>query len=133
MFKYVKFTKVETENTVLEFRGDSEDVKVNHFDVDAVSIESEDEDAIDALVESQPSEIECEVIEKDEFKLIVENSAQLKRIRTVVKEKIALLYDIADEIAISKLADDDEKRVSYDDYVSTCLSFGYGLKEGIGY
>ena len=32
MFKYVKFTKVETVDTVLEFRGESENVKVNHFD-----------------------------------------------------------------------------------------------------
>ena len=86
MFKYVKFTKVETVDTVLEFRGESENVKVNHFDVDVVSISSEDESAIDALIASQPSEINCKEIEQGEFKTLVSGSSQYKRIINRVSE-----------------------------------------------
>ena len=133
MFKYVKFTKVETANTVLEFRGDSEEVKVNHFNVDVVSIESENEDAIDALIDSQSSEIGCEVIEQDEFKTIVGESSQLKRIREVVAIEIAKKYTISDEFAMQKRDGDDEKRVSYEEYVTACVEIGSSLKNGIGY
>ena len=133
MFKYVKFTKVETANTVLEFRGDSEEVKVNHFNVDVVSIESENEDAIDALIDSQSSEIGCEVIEQDEFKTIVGESSQLKRIREVVAIEIAKKYTISDEFAMQKRDGDDEKRVSYEEYVTACVKIGSSLKDGIGY
>ena len=133
MFKYVKFTKVETVDTVLEFRGESEDVKVNHFDVDVVSISSEDESAIDALIASQPAEINCKEINQAEFKSLVTNSAQLNRIRDVVKDEIAKKYTPADEIAMLKRAVDDDKRVAYNAYVSECLAVGYGLKADIGY
>ena len=139
MFKYVKFEKVETRHSVLEFRGDSEDTKVNHFsdndelNISVVSIESKNEDSIDALIESQPSDIECEVITQGEFKTLVKESAQLKRIRVVAKEKIAQKYDIADEIALSKLAEDDEKRIAYEEFVTKCLEFSRGLKSEIGY
>lgn len=133
MFKYVKFTKVETEYTVLEFRGVSEEVKVNYFDVDVVSVESDDESAIDALVDSQPSEINCEYITHDEFKALVSNSAQINRIREVVASEIAKHYSIADEIAMMKRDASDEKRVSYDKYVQECLALGYGLKAEMGY
>ena len=133
MFKYVKFEKVETVDTVLEFRGGSEEVKVNHFDVDVVSISSEDESAIDALIALQPAEINCVEITKEEFKSLVTNSAQLNRIREVVATKIAEKYTIADELAISKRAVDDVKRVDYEAFVAECVSFGIALKLEIGY
>ena len=133
MFKYVKFTKVETVDTVLEFRGGSEEVKVNHFDVDVVSISSEDESAIDALIASQPSEINCKEIEQDEFKTLVKESAQINRIRDMVKAEIAKKYSPADEIAMLKKAEDDDKRVVYNNYVKECLEFGDNLKKEVGY
>jgi len=133
MFKYVKFTKVETVDTVLEFRGGDEDVTVNHFDVDVVSISSENESAIDALIASQSSEINCVEITQDEFKSLVTNSAQLNRIREIVAGKIAQRYTIADELAISKRAADDVKRVKYEAFVRECISFGIALKLEIGY
>jgi len=133
MFKYVKFEKVETANTVLEFRGCDEVTKVNHFDVDVVSISSDVEADIDALVSSQVAEINCTEITQDEFKTLVSDSAQLNRIREVVACKIAERYKIADEIAMSKRAVDDAKRVAYEAYVQECLAVGYGLKDEIGY
>ena len=133
MFKYVKFMKVVTALAVLEFRGDSEEVNVNHFDVNVVSIESENEDAINALIDSQSSEIGCEVIDQDEFKTLVGESAQLKRIRDVVATEIAKKYTIADEFSMQKRATDDPKRVAHEEYVQTCVSVGYGLKMKIGY
>jgi len=133
MFKYVKFTKVETEHTVLEFRGDMEDVKVNNFDVDVVSIESDNEDSIDVLIASQSTEIGCALITKDEFKELVADSAQLKRIREVVATEVAKKYTIADELSMQKRAPEDVKRVAYEEYVQECVAIGYGLKLSIGY
>jgi hypothetical protein len=133
MFKYVKFTKVETEYTVLEFRGQNEDVKVNHFDVDVVSVEAENQADIDALIASQPDEINCEYITHDEFKALVANSMQLERIRDRVKEKIAKKYDVADEIAMSKRDATDKKRVAYETYIAECVDYGNHLKSKIGY
>ena len=133
MFKYVKFEKVETEHTVLEFRGMSEDVKVNHFDADVVSVEADNEADIDALIASQSIEINCVVITHTEFKELVGESLQLKRIREVVASEIAKRYSFADEIAMSKRAVDDVKRLEYESYVNECLAIGYGLKAEIGY
>ena len=133
MFKYVKFTKVEIIDTVLEFRGGSEEVKVNHFDVDVVSIEAESESAIDVLVASQDARIGCEYITHDEFKELVRDSMQLCRIREVVATEIAKRYSVADEIAMIKRDASDEKRVSYETYVQECVALGYGLKAEIGY
>ena len=133
MFKYVKFTKVETVDTVLEFKGGDDVVKVNHFDVDVVSIESVNIADIDALIALQPAEINCVEIAQAEFKSLVTNSAQLNRIRDVVKDEIAKKYTPADEIAMLKRAVDDDKRVAYNAYVSECLAVGYGLKADIGY
>ena len=133
MFKYVKFTKVETVDTVLEFRGGDDIVKVNHFDVDVVSIESVNVADIDALIALQPAEIKCVEITQAEFKSLVTNSAQLNRIREVVATKIAEKYTIADELAISKRAVDDVKRVDYEAFVAECVSFGIALKLEIGY
>ena len=138
MFKYVKFTKVETVDTVLEFRGGSEDVVVTYFTgenmiTNVVSIKSEDKDAINALIAQQPSEINCKEIEQDEFKTLVKESDQINRIRDMVKAKIAKKYSPADEIAMLKKAEDNDKRVAYNNYVKECLEFGYNLKKEIGY
>jgi len=133
MFKYIDFQKVETEITVLEFKSRNDTVKVNHFNVDVVSIESDDEIAMDELIQSQPAEIECVEISKDEFKNLISNSSQLNRIRDVVKSKIASVYDVADEIAMSKKDVSDTKRIKYEHYVKECLIFGDALKTEIGY
>jgi len=138
MFKYVKFEKVETEHTVLEFRGMSEEVKVNHFSSAnslsyAVSIESEIESAINELVNAQDEAINCVFITQNDFKELVGESLQLKRIREVVATEIAKRYSLADEIAMSKRDTTDEKRVAYESYVAECLAIGYGLKAEIGY
>ena len=138
MFKYVKFEKVETVDTVLEFRGGSEDVVVTYFTgenmiTNVVSIKSEGEDAINALIAQQPSEINCKEIEQDEFKTLVKESDQINRIRDMVKAEIAKKYSPADEIAMLKKAEDDDKRVVYNNYVKECLEFGYNLKKEIGY
>lgn len=137
MFKYIKYTKAETEYTTLEFRGGDDTVKVNHFSdnetekVSIVSIESDSEDAIDALIASQA--VECVEVTKDEFKTLVRNSAQLKRIRQIVKERIALRYDVADEISMSKKPVEDSKRITYENYITECIHVGSALKNAIGY
>ena len=94
MFKYVAFRKVPTEHTVLGFVGATDENKgitVNRFDVDVVSIESDDVAVIDDLIASQPSEIGCVEITLDEFKTAVENSAQVKRIYDVAAQKLSEL------------------------------------------
>jgi hypothetical protein len=124
---------VEDEFTTHEFRGTSEGTNVNHFDSAVVSIQSEDETQIDALIESQESVINCTLITKEEFKEMVSDSAQLNRIRDVVKEKIAVKYSFADEIAMLKKEQTDPKRVEYDIYVEECKLLGETLKNLIGY
>ena len=136
MFKYVKYNKVQTEYTVLNFKGGTENLIVTEFsgiDENIVSISCDDEDVIDTLIDSQDSEINCEVIEKDDFKTYVKYSDQINRIRQRVKNKIAIKYDIADEIAISKLDNDNDKKKTYQNYVDECIDFGSKLKEEIGY
>ena len=133
MFKYVKFERVTSLVTVYEFRGGNEDVKVNYFDVTVVSIESESEIAINELIASQPPSINCVEITKEEFKEIVKDSAQIERIRTVVKERIASKYSIADEIALMKRDSTDKKRVDYEAYVKECIKKGDALKSEFGY
>jgi len=138
MFKYVEYTKVDAEHTVLEFRGGSEDVVVTNFTGEnmfssVVSISSDDEAKIDALIASQPDEINCTVLVQDEFKALVKHSDQLNNIRRIVKSEIAKKYDIADEIALNKLADDNTKRVDYESYVTSCVAIGDELKSEIGY
>lgn len=133
MFKYVKFIEVKTEHTVLTFRGGDDTVKVNYFNVNAVSIVANNEDDIEVLVKNQALEIEVLYISQDEFKTLVANSLQLERIRDVVKEKIALKYDNSDEIAMDRKADDDVKKVAYKEYIQECLAYGYTLKAEIGY
>ena len=80
MFKYIKFTKVKDEFTTYEFRGGDEKVKVHYFDVNVVSIEAENEEDINALISKQSAKISCVEITKDEFKTLVQNSAQIRRI-----------------------------------------------------
>ena len=133
MFKYVKFTKVEDEFTTHTFRGGDENVKVNHFDIDVVSLESEDEVAITETIISQDERINCEVITKEEFKDLVSDSAQINRIRSVVKERIACKYSAADEIAMLKRNADDKKKIAYETYVSECIAVGDELKSLVGY
>ena len=48
-------------------------------------------------------------------------------------EMLAKKYDFADEIAMSKKAVDDEKKIAYEEYVSQCIAYGDKLKEAIGY
>jgi hypothetical protein len=138
MVKYVEYTKVKTNDTVLEFRGGSEDVIVTNFTgadmtKNIVSIASEDEAKIDDLIALQSDEINCVELSQDDFKEFVKNSDQINNIRRQVKDKIALKYDIADEIALIKLAEDDDKRVAYQNYVDECVAFGAGLKAEVGY
>jgi len=96
MFKYIKFDRVETDTTVLEFRGGDDTVIVNYFTgVNVVSVEAENEDDINALVDAQVSDINCEDITQDEFKVLVSSSSQVKRILDVVSSNLALaLQDI---------------------------------------
>lgn len=133
MFKYVKFTKVQDEFTTHEFRGGDDLVKVNHFDIDVVSLESDDAEAIYELIISQDERINCQDITKDEFKELVKNSAQIERIRTIVKERIASKYSIADEIAMIKRDESDAKRVEYEAFVSESIAKGDELKSIVGY
>lgn len=133
MFKYVKFTKAEDEFTTHDFRGGSEEIIVNHFDVNVVSIQAENEVAINTLIASQESVINCIEITKDEFKELVTDSAQLNRIRNVVAERIASKYSYADEIAMLKKADDNAKKIAYEAYVAESISIGNELKSLIGY
>lgn len=133
MFVYVKFEKVSDEFTTYEFRGGNEDVKVNYFDVNVVSIESENEIAINNLILSQDKKINCQIISKDEFKELVKDSAQIERIRTIVKERIASKYSYADEIAMMKRDETDSKRLDYETFVTECISKGDELKALVGY
>lgn len=133
MFVYVKFEKVSDKLTTYEFRGGNEDVKVNYFDVNVVSIESENEIAINNLILSQDKKINCQLISKDEFKELVKDSAQIERIRTVVKERIASKYSYADEIAMMKRDETDSKRLDYETFVAECISKGDELKALVGY
>ena len=133
MFKYVNFTRVETDKTVLKFRGGDEDVKVFHFDGDVVSISSEDETKIDELIASQDEQINCTELTKDEFKAKVSDTRQLNCIRDLVAMNIAKKYTLADEIALGKRVDTDEKKIAYDAYVAECVAKGTASKEVMGY
>lgn len=98
MFKYIKFTKVQTEYTVLKFREGDEAVKVNYFDKDIVSLEADNESDIDLLIISQDSSINCTEITKDEFKNIVIGTRQFKRI----KEHVDARYSKEVEVLASQ-------------------------------
>ena len=138
MVKYVEYTKVNTKHTVLEFRGGSENVVVTNFTGEnmfssVVSVASDDEAKIDELIALQPTEINCTVLTKGEFKTIAKDSDQLNNIRRIVKSEIAKKYDLSDEIALNRLADDEVKKADYETYVTSCVSIGRALKAEIGY
>lgn len=133
MFVYVGFSRVTDDVTTYEFRGGSKDVKVNYFDANVVSIESESETLINELIESQDKKINCQIVSKEEFKELIKNSAQIERIRTIVKERITSKYSIADEIAIMKRENSDLKKVEYEIYIQECKLIGENLKKSIGY
>ena len=80
MFKYVKFNKVELSSTTLEFKDLVDGVKVNYFDGNIVSLESEDEESIDNLILLQDENINCVEIDANEFKSGVEKSSRYSRI-----------------------------------------------------
>lgn len=79
MFKYVIYTKVETEHTVLEFRGGNDTIKLKHYDVPVVSIEADNEAEIDDLIAQQSIEIKCAVLTKNAFVALVKNTKQFQR------------------------------------------------------
>ena len=97
MVKYIKFTKVEKDNTILTFIQKTEDVKVNYFDVDVVTLIGE-ENAINELIESQPPEINCEEITKDECWELVKNTSQIKNIyrqaNELFKKEVKAIADL---------------------------------------
>jgi len=76
---------------------------------------------------------ECTVIDHVEFKTLVADSLQLKRIREVVAEKIAEKYSFADELGMNKRAAGDFKRTMYELHVNECIAAGDALKAEIGY
>ena len=96
MFKYVRFTPVESQFTTLTFKKINEDVKVNFFTLPVVSIEADNEALIDELISSQVKEIKCEVITKEEFINLIKLTSQYKRIIERGNEKLEkLTLDIA--------------------------------------
>jgi hypothetical protein len=135
MFKYVKFNKVETEYTVLQFNGNpvDDDIQVFQFDVPVVSVKCEDTAKIDALIASQDTRIDCKIIDKTEFKELVSNSAQINRCRTICKEHIAKKYDFADELAMINKDSSDAKVIKYKAHKAECLAICNGLKAEVGY
>lgn len=138
MVKYIEFDKVNTEHTVLEFRGGSEDVVVTNFTgenmvTNVVSIASDDESKIDEIIASQPAKINCKEIVHAEFKALAKDSDQIANINRQIKETIASKYDVCDEIAMMKRATDDPKRIEYDTFVADAVAKGDKLKESIGY
>jgi len=132
MFKYVEFEEVVDKLTTHGFRAKNDSVKVNSFDVNVVSLEGKESD-IDELIANQNKDINCKELTKDEFKNLVSDSAQLNRIRSVVKERIASKYSAADEIAMMKRDEANPKRVAYEKFVQESIQIGNDLKSLIGY
>jgi len=122
---YVKFNEGDTFRVVGLFEG-----KVNSFSVSAVSIEGTLEE-VNALIALQ--EFVCTIIKQAEFKALVTDSLQLKRIREVVASKIGEKYNFSDELAMGKRIATDAKRVAYEAYVVECIAVGDALKVEIGY
>ena len=88
MFKYVRFTPVESQFTTLTFKQKNNDVKVNFFSLPVVSLEADNEALIDELISSQTKEIKCEVITKEEFINLIKLTSQYKRIIERGNEKL---------------------------------------------
>ena len=133
MFKYVKFTKIQDGKDTISIVENKEDVTIHRFSVNAASIEAQNEDDIDDTISTQDDRTDCVEISQDEFKTLVQNTSQLKRIREVVAVEVAKRYTVADEIALGRLADDDVKRTDYENYVAGCIAIGRELKNEIGY
>jgi hypothetical protein len=97
MFKYIKFNRVRDAFTEHRFVGQGAEVKVYAFDVDVVALSGE-ENAIDALIGGQDARIVCEEIVYEEFKYIVQATAQYARVKQRVEEKynadVAVLTDL---------------------------------------
>ena len=91
MFKYVRFTPVESQYTTLTFKQKNNDVKVNFFSLNVVSLEADNEALIDELISSQVKEIKCEVITKEEFINLIKLTSQYKRIIERGNEKLEKL------------------------------------------
>ena len=91
MFKYVRFTPVESQFTTLTFKQKNNDVKVNFFSLSVVSLEADNEALIDELISSQVKEIKCEVITKEEFINLIKLTSQYKRIIERGNEKLEKL------------------------------------------
>ncbi len=101
MFKYVKFTRLEKDGTVYEFRAQKDDVEVIAIDGDAVALKYESEDAVNALIASQSNLITAVEITYEEFKVIAQKSAQYARIKKRVEEKYnAEVCDIANQYTL---------------------------------
>ncbi len=88
MFKYVRFIEVETEFTKLSFVQKNEEVKVIRFDKPFAALSAETENLIDDLIIFQDKRIKCEVITIDEFKALVETTAQYLRVLELSEQKL---------------------------------------------
>lgn len=88
MLKYVRFIEVELEFTKLTFVRKNEDVKVIFFDKPFVALECENEELIDELIAYQDELIKCEEITADEFKALIETTAQYARVLEMACERL---------------------------------------------
>lgn len=122
---YVKFDDGENFRVVGVFDG-----KVHSFSVPVVAVEGTITE-VNELIALQG--FKCTVITQPEFKTLVSDSLQLKRIREVVAEKIGEKYSFADELGMSKRDTMDSKRITYEAHVAECIAIGDALKEEIGY
>jgi hypothetical protein len=88
MFKHVRFIEVEDEYTKLSFVQKDEEVKVIRFDKPIAVLISQDETKIDELISLQDERILCEVITINEFKALVETTAQYSRVLELSAERL---------------------------------------------
>lgn len=88
MFKYIKYTEVETEFTKLTFVRKNEDVRVAFFDKPFVALECENEELINELIAYQDELIKCEEITADEFKGLVQTTSQYARVFELAAERL---------------------------------------------
>ncbi len=102
--------------------------------MNVVSIESELESGINALIASQPPEINCSELTELEFYNLVHNSNQINAIRDQVQRKIKEEYpDYGSELAMIKLPKINLKRIKYEKYINHCIKFGKREKAKLGY
>ncbi len=135
MFKFVKFEKAKDKYTELIFRGGNDTLVVSYFSpMNVVSIESELESGINALIASQPPEINCFELTELKFYNLVHNSNQINAIRDQVQRKIKEEYpDYGSELAMIKLPKINLKRIKYEKYINDCIKFGKKEKAKLGY